>query len=143
MLPGIVASKAFKTLALTALGVILLATRRTDPVDVLTRAALAVHIPLTSSVFERALQFAVNLTVREEVALAVTAFVYAALMGTEGVGLYLRKPWARWLTVVATASLLPIEIYEILREVHLGRVLILIANVTIVIYLSRRRELFE
>jgi len=143
LLPWIVAFKAFKALALIALGVALLAAHRTDPVDVLTRAALAVHLPITSSVFERAFRFAVNLTVRKEAALAATAFGYAALMGTEGVGLWLRKPWARWLTVIATSSLIPIEIYEILRELHLVRVLILIANVAVVVYLARRRELFE
>ena len=40
-------------------------------------------------------------------------------------------------------SLIPIEIYEIVREVHLVRVLVLVANVAIVLYLVRRRELFE
>jgi uncharacterized membrane protein (DUF2068 family) len=143
LLPWIVAFKAFKTLALTALGVILLAARHADPAHVLTRIALAVHLPLTSSVFERALRFAADLTVRKEEALAITAFSYAALMGTEGVGLYRRKPWARWFTVIATSSLLPIEVYEIVREPHLVRVLILIANVAVVVYLARRRELFE
>jgi uncharacterized membrane protein (DUF2068 family) len=143
LLPWIVAFKAFKALALTVLGVILLAARHADPAHVLTRIALAVHLPLTSSVFERALRFAADLTVRKEEALAITAFGLAALMGTEGVGLYLRKPWARWFIVIATSSLLPIEIYEILREPDPVRVLILIANVAIVVYLTRRRELFE
>jgi uncharacterized membrane protein (DUF2068 family) len=143
LLPWIVAFKAFKTLTLTALGVMLLATRRNDPVDVLMRVGLSVHLPLTSRVFERALRFATNLTVRKETALAVTAFGYAILMGTEGVGLYLRKPWSRWFTIGATSSLIPIEIYEILRELHAVRVLVLLANVAIVVYLVRRRELFE
>ena len=133
MLPWIVAFKAFKTLTLTALGVMLLATRRNDPVDVLMRVGLSVHLPLTSRVFERALRFATNLTVRKETALAVTAFGYAILMGTEGVGLYLRKPWSRWFTIGATSSLIPIEIYEILRELHAVRVLVLLANVAIVV----------
>jgi uncharacterized membrane protein (DUF2068 family) len=143
LLPWIVAFKAFKTLTLTALGVMLLATRRKDPVDVLMRVGLAVHLPLTSRVFERALRFAMNLTVRKETALAVTAFGYSILMGTEGVGLYLRKPWSRWFTIGATSSLIPIEIYEILRELHAVRVLVLLANLAIVVYLVRRRELFE
>jgi uncharacterized membrane protein (DUF2068 family) len=143
LLPWIVAFKAFKSLALIALGVILLAARHADPAHVLTRVALAVHLPLTSSVFEDALRFASSLTVSNEEALAITAFGFAALMGTEGVGLSLRKPWARWFTVIATGSLVPIEVYEILRELDPVRVLILIANVAIVVYLARRRELFE
>src|SRR5512138_1630248 len=134
-LPWIIGFKAVKTLALAALGVTLLAARQQDPVSVLIRIALAVHLPFTSSVFERALRFAANLTVSRETALALTAFGYAALMGTEGVGLYLRKPWSRWFTIAATSSLVPIEVYEIVREPRLVRVCVLVANVAIVAYL--------
>jgi len=143
LLPWIVAFKAFKTLTLTTLGILLLTARHSDPVDLLMRLALAVHLPLTSSVFERALRFAMNLTVRKETALAFTAFGYAALMGAEGVGLYLRKPWSRWFTIGATSSLIPIEVYESVRGLHPLRVLVLIVNAAVVIYLVRRRELFE
>jgi uncharacterized membrane protein (DUF2068 family) len=142
-LTAIIAFKAFKTITLTALGVILLATRHDDPADLLTRAALAIHLPLTSRVFDRALGFALNLSVRKQVALAITAFGYAVLMGSEGAALYLRKPWARWFTIGATGSLLPIEVYEIVREVHPIRVLVLLANIAIVVYLFERKELFQ
>ena len=143
LLPWIVAFKAFKAVALTALGVMLLAARRADAVSVLMRVALAIHLPLTSDAFARALRFAADLTVRKETALAIAAFGYGTLMGAEGAGLYLRKRWARWFTVIATSSLIPIEIYEILREPHVLRVLILAANAAAVVYLVRRRELFE
>ena len=128
---------------LTVLGVVLLAARHNDPVDVLMRIALAIHLPLSSRLFDRALEFVLNLTVTKETALAITAFGYAVLMGTEGVSLYLRKPWSRWFTIGATSSLIPIEIYEIVRELHVVRVLVLVVNVAIVVYLVRRRELFE
>ena len=143
LLAWIVAFKALKALTLTVLGVILLAERHRDPADVLIGIALAIHLPLSSSLFDRALKVALNLTVRRETALGITAFGYAALMSAEGVGLYLRKPWARWFTIGATSSLIPIEIYEIVRELHLVRMLVLIANVAIVVYLVQRRELFE
>jgi len=84
-----------------------------------------------------------NLTVAKQTILAITAFGYAILMGTEGFALYLRKPWARWFTVVASGSLVPVEVYEIVREVHPVRVLVLVINVAIVVYLWRRREVFE
>jgi len=141
--PWIVAFKAFKALTLTALGVTLLVVRRSDPVDLLVRIASTVHLPVTSRLFERALMFATNLTVTKETAFAVTAFGAAALMGTEGVGLHLRKPWARWFTIIATGALIPIEVYEILNELHPLRVLILIANLAVVAYLARRRDVFE
>jgi uncharacterized membrane protein (DUF2068 family) len=143
LLAGIIAFKAFKAIALIALGIALLVTRHDDPVDVLMRGALAVHLPLTSTLFDRALRFALNLSMGKQIALAITAFGYAVLMGSEGVALYLRKPWARWFTIGATSSLLPIELYEIVREVHPVRVIVLLANVAIVVYLLRRKELFE
>jgi uncharacterized membrane protein (DUF2068 family) len=139
----IVAFKAFKSVTLTALGVVLLNTRHTDRADLLTRLALAVHLPVSSELFSRAVTFASTLTVGKVTALAVTAFGYAILMGTEGVGLYYRKPWARWFTIIATSSLIPIEVYEIVREPGLLRIAVLLANVAIVVYLYRRKEVFE
>jgi uncharacterized membrane protein (DUF2068 family) len=100
-------------------------------------------LPLTSTLFDRALRFALNLSMGKQIGLAITAFGYALPMGSEGVALYLRKPWARWFTIGATSSLLPIELYEIIREVHPVRVIVLLANVAIVACLVRRKELFE
>ena len=48
LLPWIIAFKAFKSVTLTALAIVLLTTRHADPADVLMRFALAVHLPLTS-----------------------------------------------------------------------------------------------
>ena len=107
------------------------------------RLAVAVHLPLTSCLFQRLLQSAGSLTITKETALAVTAFGYAALMGTEGITLHLRKPWARWFTIIATSSLIPLELYEIIREVHFIRVAVMIANIGIVAYLWQRKEMFE
>lgn len=143
LLPWIVAFKAFKAATLTMLGTALLATRGSDPVDLLTRAALAVHLPLTSQLFSRAVEVGWKLTVQKQTALGLTAFGYAMLMGSEGVAIWLRKPWARWFTIVATSSLVPFEIYEIVREEHLIRVVVLLANIAIVVYLYRRKELFD
>src|SRR5690348_2681055 len=110
VLPWLVAFKAFKAATLTALGAALLATRHGDPVDLLVRLALGVHLPITSVLFDRAVTLAAGLTIEQQTALAVTAFAYAALMATEGVGLYLRRAWARWFTIIATSSLIPLEV---------------------------------
>ena len=74
---------------------------------------------------------------------ALTAFGYAVLMTAEGVGLYLRRSWARWFTIGATSSLMPIELYEILREPRVLRLLVLVLNLAVVVYLWRRPEVFE
>lgn len=56
----------------------------------------------------------------------------------EGWALHHRKPWGEWLVVVATSTLLPFEIYEIIKGIHLGRIAVFLINLWIVIYLARR-----
>jgi len=143
LLPWIIAFKAVKAALLTAMGLALIFSIRGDPTDLIVRAAQTVHLPLTSRLFDRALNAALRATPRKEVELALTAFGYAILLGAEGVGLYLRKPWARWFTIAATSSFLPLEVYEIVRETHAVRVAILVLNVAIVAYLWKRKEIFE
>jgi uncharacterized membrane protein (DUF2068 family) len=139
----IVAFKAIKAIALTALGIVLLAARRTDPADLLVRAVMAFHLPLTSRLLDRLLTLAAHFTITRPTALAVTAFGYAALMGAEGLALYFRKRWARWFTIVATGSLIPLEVYEIVRRPHVMRVLVLVVNIAVVIYLAKRTDLMD
>jgi uncharacterized membrane protein (DUF2068 family) len=143
LLVWIIAFKGFKAIALTALGIALLTTRHSDPFDIVLNAALAVHLPLTSRLLNRVLAYVAALTVSRQTALAITAFGYAALMGTEGIALYHRKPWARWFTIIATSSLIPLEVYEIVRAVHPARVFVLLANIAIVIYLFKRKDVFD
>ena len=60
---------------------------------------------------------------------------YAALFLTEGTGLLFRQRWAEWLTIVATSSLLPIELYELVKEFTVIRLLALLINAAVVLYL--------
>ena len=143
LLPWIVAFKAFKATLLTALGVTVLSAIHRDPVDLVVRIAQAVHLPVTSRLFDRAVTLALRATPKNEVAVAATAFGYAFVLGMEGVGLYRRRSWARWFTIGATSSLIPFEVYEIVREPRLLRVLVLLLNTVVVVYLWRRKEAFE
>jgi len=143
LLPAIVALKAIEAALLVGLGTTLFLTRYADPAELLVRLALAVHLPLTSRLFNETLALTTDLTVRRHIALAITAYGYAALMATEGVGLYLRKPWARWFTIIATGYLIPVEIYEVVRIPRPLRVLVLLLNIAVVVYLARRKEIFD
>lgn len=62
-------------------------------------------------------------------------FLYAGLLYTEGFGLWFEKRWAEWLTVIATSSFIPIEIYEIIKHIRLAKIVLLAVNVAIVWYL--------
>ncbi|MBF8278757.1 MAG: rane protein of unknown function, partial [candidate division NC10 bacterium] len=52
---------------------------------------------------------------------------------------HLRQAWAEWLTIVATAFFIPIEIYEVVSSPHFTYALALVVNALIVWYLVRRR----
>ncbi len=67
--------------------------------------------------------------------LSVGTFVYAGIFLVEGAGLALRKRWAEYFTIITTSSLLPIEIYELARRVSVDRILVLLINLAIVVYL--------
>jgi len=76
-------------------------------------------------------------------ALSAIAFFYGILFGVEGTGLYLRKRWAEWFVVIMTASLLPLEIYEIVHKVTLAKIALTIGNLIILgylIYVIRRKQ---
>ncbi|MEP6788736.1 MAG: DUF2127 domain-containing protein, partial [Acidobacteriota bacterium] len=69
---------------------------------------------------------------------SVIAVVYAALLFTEGTGLWLQKRWAEYLTAIGTALLVPFEIYEIYERFTWVRIAILVLNIFIVWYLATR-----
>jgi uncharacterized membrane protein (DUF2068 family) len=74
--------------------------------------------------------------------LAISAIAYAALEGTEGVGLAMRRRWAEYLTVIATGVLIPFETYEVVFHPALFKVGALLLNLAVVGYLAYRKRLF-
>jgi uncharacterized membrane protein (DUF2068 family) len=68
-------------------------------------------------------------------AIQAGTFFYAILHVIEGIGLILERDWAGYLVVVATSSLIPFELYEIVQKQSWVRIAILIVNLGIVAYL--------
>ena len=67
--------------------------------------------------------------------LRLVTLCYAAVFAIEGVGLWMRKRWAEWLTTIITASLIPFELWELFYRPNVGKVLVPLANVAIVVIL--------
>jgi len=70
--------------------------------------------------------------------LGLGSFLYAALFLAEGTGLWVRKPWGEWLTVIITSSLVPVEIYEMYRHPSWVKAGVFVINAAIVGYLIYR-----
>jgi uncharacterized membrane protein (DUF2068 family) len=69
--------------------------------------------------------------------LSVGTFFYSALFLCEGLGLWLCKRWAAYLTIISTASLMPVEVLEIYHRPSAAKVVLLLVNLAIVAYLLR------
>jgi uncharacterized membrane protein (DUF2068 family) len=67
--------------------------------------------------------------------LSFGSFFYAALLLTEGAGLWLKKRWAEYFTIITTCSFIPLELYEIAKRVTITRIALLLLNMAIVWYL--------
>jgi uncharacterized membrane protein (DUF2068 family) len=67
--------------------------------------------------------------------LSALGVAYAALFLTEGTGLLFRKRWAEWLTIIATSSLMPFEVYELIKKFTVVRLVVLVINAAVVLYL--------
>jgi len=70
------------------------------------------------------------------------ALFYAAVLFTEGIGVYMQQRWAEWLMIFATAALIPLEVWHIWHRPSLTAVVILIVNCLIVwfLYFVLRRK---
>lgn len=105
-----------------------------------TDLLLAADASLVARLLDRALVYIGFY--RHQTTLALVVILYAALEGTEGVGLYLRRRWAEYLTVFATGLLIPYEVWEVLHHATVFRVGGLVVNVAVVAYLAYRKRLF-
>ncbi|MGA5130394.1 DUF2127 domain-containing protein [Streptomyces olivoreticuli] len=68
--------------------------------------------------------------------------VYAVLEGVEAVGLWRARRWAEYLTFVATTVLLVPEVYELTGHISATKILTLVINLAVVVYLLFAKRLF-
>ncbi len=67
--------------------------------------------------------------------IGILAFAYSAVSYVEGIGLYFEKVWAEYLTLIITASFLPLEIIEIFKRQTWFRFSLLAVNLLVFVYL--------
>ncbi len=72
----------------------------------------------------------------------IVLLAYGLLEGVEAIGLWLTKRWAEYLTFIATTLLLIPEVYEITNRATALKIIGLLINVAIVIYLLFAKRLF-
>ncbi len=135
----IVAYKLLKAGLELVIGVVLLALSRhvTNELHAIANALHEHAVAAWSLMLSARL---VGLATRKHVVLVGAASILDAVVSyVEGWSLHRRYRWSRWLVVVATGSLVPFEIASLVRHFTVVRLLVLLLNAWIVIYLVRHR----
>jgi uncharacterized membrane protein (DUF2068 family) len=133
------AYKLFKALILVVAGIgALRLLHHNDADNIVTHLAAKLGLRPGGRYLDLALAKLANIPSKDFRDLGIGSFVYAALFLTEGIGLWLMKPWAEWFTAIITASLIPLEIVEIHREPTIPHIFVLLLNVVVVAYLFLR-----
>ena len=88
------------------------------------------------------LQHALTLSSKTLTLLAIGLALYTIIELVEGVGLWLARRWGEYFAMVATSFGLPLEIYDLTRNVTLLAVVVFAVNLALVLYLVITKRLF-
>ena len=130
--------KLIKGILLLAVGIGALKLLHRDIAQTVTHWVDILRVDPDNRLIHRLLTRVLSVTPSQLRAASAGTFVYAGLLLTEGLGLLFRKRWAEYFTIITTAGLIPIDLYELTRRVSTAKVAVLIINVAIVAYLVRR-----
>ena len=134
-LAAIALFKLVKGLLLLLVGFGLLKLMHADIATLFSRLIEALHLNADSRIIH-ALILKVDALQPHSVLMAgLVSLGYAGMLLLEGIGLWLERSWAAYLTVISTSLLLPFELYEVIDRVSLLRVGVLVLNLVIVLYL--------
>ncbi|MDX6583804.1 MAG: hypothetical protein QOI10_2988 [Solirubrobacterales bacterium] len=150
VLRAIAIDRALHFLILSALsaGVFLIASNEVDLRDKFYAVLGALHGGLggptaeSNGRFVDRIEHLLNLPHDKLQLIGLALAAYALVQGAEAVGLWLQRRWAEYLAVVSTSAFLPIEIYELIDGVTVLKVLALVINLAIVVYLLFAKRLF-
>jgi uncharacterized membrane protein (DUF2068 family) len=130
--------KFVKGLLLIAVGIGALKLLHKNVAEIVGHWVEILRVDPDSRFFHGTVSKLLSITPKQLEALSAGTFFYAALLLTEGTGLLMRKHWAEYFTVVTTAGLVPLEIYELARHFSWAKIAVFVVNVAIVVYLIAR-----
>jgi uncharacterized membrane protein (DUF2068 family) len=130
--------KLFKGLVLFAVGIGLLKLMHKDLAMEVERWADLFRVDPNNAHIHRMLERLSIVSGRKLREYSVGTFFYSALLLTEGTGLMLQKHWAEYFTIIMTGSFIPLEVYELIRRITVPKIIVLVVNAAIVVYLVIR-----
>jgi uncharacterized membrane protein (DUF2068 family) len=138
LLPWIAAERGVRAVGLVAIGIVLLTHTHTDWGRVITDVAHSTGVDPSSNGIQKLITKVRGISPRRYEVFGVLAIAYAGLEGAEAYGLWRRRLWGEYLTVVATSLLFIPEIWELTKSVTVFKASALVVNIAIVTYLIVR-----
>jgi uncharacterized membrane protein (DUF2068 family) len=138
LLPWIAAERGFRAVVLIAVGLVLVSHPHADWAREVSSFGRRLGLDPSGTGMRKLVEVVRKIKVDQDVVFGVVALAYGALEGVEAYGLWTRKRWAEWLTVLATALLLIPEVIELTKGASLLKVGGLVVNLLVVGYLIWR-----
>ncbi|HEY4996607.1 MAG TPA: DUF2127 domain-containing protein [Solirubrobacteraceae bacterium] len=138
LLPWIAAERGFRAVVLIAVGFVLVTHPHANWASEISRFAQHLGLDPKGNWFKKLIDKISKIKANQDVVFGVVALAYGALEGAEAYGLWRRRRWAEWLTVLATSLLFAPEVWELTKSLTVLKLGALLVNVAVVAYLIWR-----
>ncbi len=138
LLPWIAAERTFRALVLLAVGIVLLSNPHANWASDVSHLAQHLGFDPNDNWIQRIIADVSKLHTHQDIVFGAAALGYGILEGAEAYGLFKRRRWGEWLTVVATSVLFIPEIWELTKSATPLKIGAVVLNVLVVLYLLWR-----
>lgn len=138
LLPWIAAERTFRAVVLLAVGIVLVTHPHANWASDIAHFAQHLGLDPKENWIQRIINDVSKIHTSQDLIFGLVAIGYGALEGAEAYGLFKRRRWGEWLTVVATSLLFIPEIWELTKSASLLKVGAVVVNLAVVGYLLWR-----
>jgi len=138
LLPWIAAERAVRAVVLIAVGIVLVTHPHANWATEIAHTAERMGLDPKGNWIKTVIEKVKKIHAQQDVVFGVAALVYGVLEAAEAYGLWTRRVWGEWLTVVATSLLFIPELWELTKSATFLKVGALLVNAAVVAYLVWR-----
>ena len=138
LLPWIAAERTFRAVVLLGVGIALVSHPHANWASDVSRLAQHLGLDPKDNWVQRVMNDVRKIHTHQDLVFGAAAIAYGMLEGAEAYGLFTRRRWGEWLTVVATSLLFIPEIWELTKSASVLKVGAVVLNVAVVVYLLWR-----
>lgn len=138
LLPWIAAERALRTVVLVGVGIALVSHPHANWASDIAHTAERLGLDPKGNWIKSLIEKVKTIHSQQDLIFGVAALAYGVLEGAEAYGLWTRRAWGEWLTVVATSLLFIPELWELTKSATVLKVGALLVNAAVVAYLIWR-----